>query len=54
MLEVLELFKNTDIQVLIAAGNDPNSSYRNLTDYNMSLASNPDSGLKHSFYIFCC
>ncbi len=45
MLEVMERYKNTDIQVLIAAGNDTNSAYGNLTGLNKSLSSNPDNGL---------
>lgn len=42
---VLELFTETDIEVVIAAGNDTNNAYMNLTGLDMSLASNPDTGL---------
>ena len=45
MLEVMDRFKDTDIQVLIAVGNDYNSAYGNNTGLDMSLSSNPDTGL---------
>ena len=45
MNQVLMAFENTDIQVLIASGNDTNNAYRNLWGQNMSLAGNPDIGL---------
>lgn len=45
MLDVLELYKKTDIQVLIASGNDANSAYMNETGLDMALSSNPDIGL---------
>lgn len=45
MNEVLKRFVDTDIEVLIAAGNDTNNAYMNLTGLNMSKAGNPDIGL---------
>ena len=45
MLDVMELFKASDIQVLIASGNDTNNAYMNSWGLNMSLVSNPDIGL---------
>jgi len=42
---VLNRFKNTDIQVLIAGGNDTHSGYMNRTGQNLSKATNPDHGL---------
>ncbi len=45
MLQTLSLFLNTDIQVLIASGNDTNNAYMNLWGLDMSLISNPDIGL---------
>lgn len=45
MLEVLNRFAETDIEILIAAGNDTNNAYMNLTGLNMSKAGNPDTGL---------
>lgn len=45
MLAVMENFKTTDIQVLIASGNSTNSAYMNLTGMNMSYTSDPDTGL---------
>ena len=45
MNEVLKQFVDTDIEVLIAAGNDTNNAYMNLTGLNMSKAGNPDIGL---------
>lgn len=45
MLETLNLFLESDIQVLIASGNDTNNAYMNLFGGDMSLISNPDIGL---------
>lgn len=45
MNRVLSLFENTDIEVLIASGNDTNSAYGNRTGLNLSLAGNPDIGV---------
>lgn len=45
MSEVLALFEKTDIQVVIAGGNDTNNAYQNLTGTNLSKTGNPDNGL---------
>ena len=45
MLETMNLFLTTDIQVLIASGNDTNNAYMNLWGGDMSLITNPDIGL---------
>lgn len=45
MLDTLALFLSTDIQVLIASGNDTNNAYMNLWGGDMSLIFNPDIGL---------
>ena len=45
MLAVLNLFKDTDIQVLIASGNDTHNAYMNAWGLDMSLIENPDIGL---------
>ncbi len=45
MNEIMNKFKETDIEVLIASGNDTDAAYQNLTGTNMSLSSNPDIGL---------
>ena len=45
MRQTLALFLNTDIQVLIASGNDTNNAYMNNWGYDMSLLENPDIGL---------
>ena len=45
MLEAMKLFQDSDIQVLIAAGNDTNNAYGNHWGTNMSLLENPDTGL---------
>ena len=45
MLDTLNLFKDTDIQVLIASGNDTNNAYMNAWGLDMSLITNPDIGL---------
>lgn len=45
MDRVLGLFLDTDIEVMIASGNDTNSAIGNLTGYDMALAGNPDIGM---------
>ena len=45
MLDTMSLFLETDIQVVIASGNDTNNAYMNLLGYDMSLITNPDIGL---------
>ena len=45
MLETMNLFLESDIQVLIASGNDTNNAYMNLWGGDMSLITNPDTGL---------
>ena len=45
MLETMSLFLQTDIQVIIASGNDTNNAYMNLWGLDMSLITNPDIGL---------
>ena len=45
MRATLDLFLNTDIQVLIASGNDTNNAYMNNWGYDMALLDNPDIGL---------
>ena len=45
MLKTMNLFFDSDIQVLIASGNDTNNAYMNLWGGDMSLISNPDIGL---------
>ena len=45
MLETMNLFLESDVQVLIASGNDTNNALMNLWGGNMSLISNPDLGL---------
>lgn len=45
MLDVVELFKQTDISLVMANGNDTNNALNNMTGLNMSLSSNPDVGL---------
>ncbi len=42
---ILNRFKDTDIQVLIAAGNDTNNGYMNRTGTNLSKATEPDNAL---------
>lgn len=42
---ILNKFKDTDVQVVIAAGNDTNSGYMNRTGQNLSKATDPDNGL---------
>ena len=45
MIATLSQFEKTDIQVVIAAGNDTNNAYMNLTGRDMSQTSEPDNGL---------
>ena len=45
MLETMNLFFESDVQVIIAAGNDTNNAFMNLFGGNMSLIENPDIGL---------
>ena len=45
MTEVLDAFTKTDIELVIAAGNDTNNALNNLLGWNMSKTSNPDIGL---------
>ncbi len=45
MLKVMELFQNSDIQILISAGNETSNAYGNAWGYNLSLSSNPDIGV---------
>lgn len=48
MMDVLKRIADTDMELIIAAGNDTNNAYMNLTGLNMSLAGNPDIGLAGS------
>ena len=45
MIEVMKQFQDSDIQVLIAAGNDTNNAQGNHYGLNKSLLANPDTGL---------
>ena len=45
MLETMNLFLDSDIEVIIASGNDTNNAYMNLWGLDMSLITNPDTGL---------
>ena len=45
MLQTMQLFLDSDIEVLIASGNDTNNAYMNLWGGDMSLIENPDIGL---------
>ena len=45
MLETMKLFLDSDIQLLIASGNDTNNAFMNLWGYDMSIITNPDIGL---------
>ena len=45
MLETMNLFLDSDVQVMIASGNDTNNAYMNLWGGDMSLITNPDIGL---------
>lgn len=44
-MKVLSLYAESDMEVIIAAGNDTNNAYGNLWGNNMSLTGNPDIGL---------
>ena len=45
MLKTMNLFLDSDIQVIIASGNDTNNAFMNLWGMDMSLIENPDIGL---------
>ncbi|MBQ2920727.1 MAG: S8 family serine peptidase [Oscillospiraceae bacterium] len=45
MLDTMNLFLESDIQVIIASGNDTNNAFMNLWGLDMSLIENPDIGL---------
>lgn len=45
MISVMDKFQESDIQLLIASGNDTNNAYGNNWGNNMSLLENPDTGL---------
>ncbi len=45
MLEAMNLFLDSDIQVLIASGNDTNNALMNAWGLHMSLITDPDNGL---------
>ena len=45
MLDTMNLFMDSDIQVIIASGNDTNNAFMNLWGLDMSLIENPDIGL---------
>lgn len=45
MLRTMELFLDSDIQLIIASGNDTNNAYGNAWGLDMSLLENPDTGL---------
>lgn len=45
MMETMNKFLESDIQIIIAAGNDTNNAYGNRWGMNMSLLPNPDTGL---------
>lgn len=45
MLEAMNLFLDSDIQVLIASGNDTNNALMNSWGLHMSLLTDPDNGL---------
>lgn len=45
MLETMQLFQDSDIQLLIAAGNDTNNAYGNNWGLNKNLVTDPDIGL---------
>ena len=45
MLKTMNLFLDSDIQVIIASGNDTNNAFMNLWGLDMSLIENPDIGL---------
>ena len=48
MLDTVNLFKDSDIQLVIAVGNDTNNAFMNLWGLDMSLIENPDIGLTGS------
>ena len=48
MLDTVNLFKDTDIQLVIAVGNDTNNAFMNAFGLDMSLIENPDIGLTGS------
>ncbi len=45
MLQTLALFLESDIQLVIASGNDTNNAFMNNWGYDMSIITNPDIGL---------
>ena len=45
MLETMNRFLESEVQVIIASGNDTNNAFMNLWGGNMSLIHNPDIGL---------
>ena len=45
MLKTMDLFLKSDVQVLIASGNDTHNGFMNLFGNNLSLIQNPDIGL---------
>lgn len=45
MTDTLQKFKNMDIQMIVAAGNETNTGYMNKTGTNMAKKENPDHGL---------
>ena len=45
MLDTMNLFLESDVEVIIASGNDTNNAYMNLWGGDMSLILNPDIGL---------
>ena len=48
MLDTVNLFKDSGIQLVIAVGNDTNNAYMNAWGLDMSLIENPDIGLTGS------
>ncbi len=45
MMDVMDLFMDSDMQLLIAVGNDTHNALGNAWGYHMSLIENPDIGL---------
>jgi len=45
MLDTMNLFLESEVQVIIASGNDTNNAFMNLWGGDMSLIHNPDTGL---------
>ena len=45
MLDTMNLFLDSEVQVIIASGNDTNNAFMNLWGGDMSLILNPDTGL---------